>query len=449
MTLLIMKTNNSKVLLYPGKSKLILKISGKKEDVDFIKTLQYYVYDSEYRRWLITKNKSNYEALKNHFGDRLEIVSDESLLEYSKRKPEISVIRYKRGRIRIVVDYDFQLIQLIKSFPYYYWDIENKWWTTVYTESVINSLKDYAKQNGYVYKFSEYRNPGILPRIDKYSDPAFRKCPEEYTNKLKVMRYSDSTVKSYKSHFEEFINFYKTKEIKEISEEEIKEFLRYLVVERRVSESYQNVAINAIKFYYEKVLGEERKFYYLERPRKEKVLPVVLSKEEVFKMIRKTINLKHRAIIMLIYSAGLRISEAINMRVEDIDSKRNLVIIRQAKGKKDRTSLLSEKTLETLREYYRLYEPKVYLFEGRNGEKYTASSIQKIVKRAAWRAGIMKKVTTHTLRHSFATHLLEQGVNLRYIQDLLGHSSSKTTEIYTHISSRSYEGIKNPLDDIE
>ncbi len=263
------------------------------------------------------------------------------------------------------------------------------------------------------------------------------------------MRYSDSTVRTYSSNFEEFINFHHTKKINDISEPEIIEFMRYLVVERKISESYQNTSINAIKFYYEKLLGESRKFYYLERPKREKTLPVVMSKEEVYAMIKLTKNIKHKAILMLIYSAGLRVSEAVNMRLEDIDSKRNIIVIRQGKGKKDRNSLLSEKTLVFLREYYKLYQPKEYLFTGMNGGKYTTSSIQKIVKQAAKRAGIIKNITSHTLRHSFATHLLEQGVNLRYIQTLLGHESSKTTEIYTHVSSMAYGDIKNPFDDID
>jgi len=166
-------------------------------------------------------------------------------------------------------------------------------------------------------------------------------------------------------------------------------------------------------------------------------------------MIKLTDNLKHKCILMIIYSAGLRVNEAINLTLKDIDSKRGLITIRQGKGKKDRNSLLSAKSLLTLRQYYRIFVPKIYLFEGERGDKYTSSSLQKVVKQAASRAGITKHVTPHTLRHSFATHLLEQGVNLRYIQTILGHESSKTTEIYTHVSSAGIKDIINPLDDMD
>ncbi|MBT7145259.1 MAG: tyrosine-type recombinase/integrase [Bacteroidetes bacterium] len=160
-------------------------------------------------------------------------------------------------------------------------------------------------------------------------------------------------------------------------------------------------------------------------------------------------NLKHKCILSIIYSAGLRVSEAISLKVKDIDSDRGMIIIRQSKGKKDRISLLSNKILLLLRTYYSLYKPKEYLFEGSKGGKYTSSSIHKIVKKAANEANITKTVSTHTLRHSFATHLLEQGVSLRYIQTILGHESSKTTEIYTHVSSTKFNEINNPFDDMD
>jgi site-specific recombinase XerD len=173
---------------------------------------------------------------------------------------------------------------------------------------------------------------------------------------------------------------------------------------------------------------------------------VVLSEEEVSRLFAATNNLKHKALLMLIYSAGLRISEALQMKISDIDSNRMQITIRQGKGKKDRTGLLSEQMLTILRSYYQLYEPRQYLFEGSSGGKYSTRSAQQVLRQACQRAGIHKKVTLHTLRHSFATHLLEAGTDLRYIQVLLGHSSSKTTEIYTHVSTKALKDIKSPLD---
>ena len=184
-------------------------------------------------------------------------------------------------------------------------------------------------------------------------------------------------------------------------------FLRYLVIERKVSISYQNQAINAIKFYYERVLGGQRKVYLVDRPRTETKLPVVLSQEEVCEILKATVNLKHKAILMTIYSAGLRISEAIQLKVSDIDSQRMQIRITQAKGKKDRYTLLAVKTLDLLRQYVRMYKPKFWLFEGQKGEQYSNSSIQAILKVSLSKTKIQKRVTVHTLRHSFATHLLE------------------------------------------
>ena len=188
------------------------------------------------------------------------------------------------------------------------------------------------------------------------------------------------------------------------------------------------------------------RFYSIERPRKKQKLPKVLSKEEVKTLIHSTNNIKHRCIVSLLYSAGLRRSELINLKLEDIDSKRMLIHIRDAKRGKDRYTLLSKNTLHDLRQYYKAWKPKSYLFEGPKCKPYTGSSVEKIVKRAALKASILKKVTPHMLRHSFATHLLESGTDLRHIQTLLGHDSSKTTEIYTHVAVSSFNSIKNPLD---
>ena len=223
-------------------------------------------------------------------------------------------------------------------------------------------------------------------------------------------------------------------------------YLRYLVMERKVSASYQNQAINAIKFYYERVLGGNRKFYFVERPLKEKTLPIVLNEAEVKSILNHTHNIKHKAILMVAYSAGLRVSEIVNLKIADIDSGRMQIRISSAKGNKDRYTLLSDKTLGVLRTYFKAYKPKEWLFEGAARQQYSVRSVQKILKVSARAAGIQKAISIHTLRHSFATHLLEHGTDIRYIQGLLGHGNVKTTEIYTHISNQAMSQIKSPLD---
>jgi site-specific recombinase XerD len=212
------------------------------------------------------------------------------------------------------------------------------------------------------------------------------------------------------------------------------------------SESSLNEHINAIKFYFEVVHKMPNRFYDFPRPAKAEKLPEILGKAAIMEMINKTYNLKHLCIISLLYSAGLRRSELINLQLTDIDSERMSVKIKGAKGGKDRISLLSNRMLKQLRLYYKTYLPKVYLFEGFDGAPYSGSSVVKVVSTAAKRAGIRQKVTPHMLRHSFATHLLEDGTDLRYIQALLGHNSSKTTEIYTHVATNIFKTIINPLD---
>ncbi len=289
----------------------------------------------------------------------------------------------------------------------------------------------------------------MKPRKSKYDIKNYRACPVEYKNKLIELRYSTNTFEVYTALFEEFINYYEDIRIDDITEEMIHDFQRYLVAERRVSTSSQNQYINAIKFYYERVKGGQRKIYYIDRPREEKFLPEVLNAEEILKIFNATDNLKHRVILMTIYSAGLRIGEAVNLKIKDIDSKRMQIRVEQAKGKKDRYTLLGHKTLEMLRQYVAAYKPKVWLFEGASGERYSQKSIQLILKKSVEKVGLKKRITVHTLRHSFATHLLEAGTDLRYIQSLLGHSSSKTTEIYTHVTTKGFDQIRNPLDSLD
>ena len=272
-----------------------------------------------------------------------------------------------------------------------------------------------------------------------------RRCPEEYLLKLELKRYANSTIRTYVHFFEHFINQYPDIDLHAINESHIRGYLQLLIRQHK-SNSCINQAINAIKFYYEVVLGMPNRFYEVERPRKEFKLPTIISKEEVLALIAQTNNLKHRCIVELLYGSGLRRSELINLKIEDIDSKRMLVRIKKAKGNKDRLTLLSQNALLDLRCYYKNWKPKEYLFEGQKGGKYSGQAVVNVVKKAAFKAKIRIPVTPHMLRHSFATHLLEAGVDLRQIQVLLGHQSTKTTEIYTHVATNTFKSIKNPLD---
>lgn len=269
-------------------------------------------------------------------------------------------------------------------------------------------------------------------------------CPEEYLSKLEILRYSNNTVRAYVNCFEAFINHFKETEPLEINENEIREYLQKLIRDGK-SNSYINQALNSIKFYYEVVNGMPNRFYSIERPRKKKRLPDVLSKDEILGIIENTNNLKHRCIVELLYSSGLRRNELLQLRPSDIDSKRMMVRVRQGKGSKDRLTILSKSTLNDLRQYFKEYRPKNFLFEGVNGKSYSTSSVLNIIVNAAKKAGINRRVTPHMLRHSFATHLLEKGTDIRHIQLLLGHGSTRTTEIYTHVADRSFMKIEDLL----
>ncbi len=268
--------------------------------------------------------------------------------------------------------------------------------------------------------------------------------PDSYLDKLVIKRYSINTARTYIFAFELFINYIK-KPINTVSEIDINEYIKHLIHQKK-SDSSINIAINSIKFYYEVVLDRPNRFYRFDRPRKRERLPKVISTEAIGKMISRTENIKHKCILMLLYSSGLRRQELLNLKIEDIDSERMLIRVNDGKGKKTRFTLLSETLLTSLRIYYKEYRPRYYLFEGVKNQQYSAESVVKLTRRAGIKASINFSVTPHILRHSFATHLLENGTDLRYIQQLLGHNSSKTTEIYTHVANHNFKKIKNPLD---
>ncbi len=274
-----------------------------------------------------------------------------------------------------------------------------------------------------------------------------RQVPSAYIDLLKTRRYSPATINTYSSLFKKFIHHF-DKAPESITEQEIKDYLLHVVEKRKLSYSTQNQIINAIKFYYEQVLGLEKKKYWIDRPRKTFKLPTVASEEEIVSMVVAAVNFKHKCIISMLYSAGIRRSELVNLRIADIDADRKQVIVRSGKGNRDRVTLLSDRMLIALLKYMQEYKPHYWLFEGVGRKQYSGSSVGKVVKDACRRAGIRKNITPHVLRHSFATHLMEQGTDTRYIQKLLGHKSLNTTAIYAHVSRKNLQKIKSPLDRI-
>lgn len=269
---------------------------------------------------------------------------------------------------------------------------------------------------------------------------------EAMKRELNIRGYSPKTVKAYLLHVTGFVRYF-DKSPTELDRSHIYQYLLHLTNERGVSVAYRDQAVSALKFLYGRVLGRPFVADSLPRPKKEHKLPAVLSAGEVKKFLEAVRNIKHLTILMLMYSAGLRVGEAVRLKVDDIDSDRRMIHVRGGKGKKDRYTLLSNTALEVLRMYWWLYKPENWLFPGeREGRHISARTVQKVVEQTRKRAGIRKYFSAHTLRHSFATHLLENGTDLRYIQELLGHKSSKTTEVYTHVTKRNIARITSPLD---
>jgi len=450
------QTRGIDVIVLVSGRRIFVKLPKDENDVRFLRNIRYSRWDRKNFHWVVPNYPGNLDLIRSYFKNRIKIHTIQT--EYQEntdfaenptaKSKQLIMILTSKGRVKLIFGMNQELVAAIKNIPFHEWDPVNRWWTMPMTDRFCEEIRKAARQSGFEIIEQEEgtaKNKG-LARPSRNTVVNYRNCPGEYILKLKELRYSEKTVAIYRSMFEEFINYYSKSEIERIDEKMIISFLRYLVMDRKVSESYQNQSINAIKFYYERVMGGNRKVYMVERPRRDKKLPVVLSETEVRMAIKSVTNLKHKAIMMVTYSGGLRISEVINLRIADIDSKRMQIFVRNAKGGKDRYTLLSKKVVPVLQEYYRNYRPKEWLFEGVAGGKYSEASIGAVVKKAFRNAGIKKRATTHTLRHCFATHLLENGTDIRYIQALLGHESSKTTEIYTHMTTKGFDQIVNPMD---
>ena len=294
-----------------------------------------------------------------------------------------------------------------------------------------------------------YRN---LPAI-KNQHPALKDTEDThqlairaYVEMLRLRNYSQNTIKNYRNWFILFLKCFPGRKPSTITKNEILDLMVRFRNSPKWSPTTQNQLINAIKFFYEKLLKRPAEMYELPRAKKPEQLPTVFSESEVLAIIKASSNLKHKTILCMAYAGGLRVSEIVNMKPGDIDSKRMLMLVRQGKGKKDRMVMLSEKLLLMLRAYYKNYKPKRWLFEGPDGKAYSTRSISKIVYQCKMKAKVYKKGSIHAMRHSFATHLLEGGTDLLSIKQLLGHNSLRTTMQYTHVSKKMISKIQSPLD---
>ena len=354
----------------------------------------------------------------------------------------IKVQPFEYNRIQIVLNnFDKEIIEQIRMFEGRTYHEEGPYWTIPFSEKAIEKIRKVFSDQTLVL------DPIYMSSIERmcYNQSELLKY---FDNELKLRGYSPLTRKNYRNQLIQFRSFI-DKLLINVKEEEIRNYLLFLLERKCVSKSYLNQAISTIKFLYTYVLKTPMLISEIPRPRREKKMPVVLGREEVLRLIGVIRNPKHALLIMLTYSAGLRVSEIVSLKPEDIDMERGMIHIRSAKGSKDRYTTLSAYAMEALKNYYRVYKPKVWVFPNYHEEEHlTTRTAEKILEKASENAGINKHISIHSLRHSFATHLLEDGTDLRYVQELLGHSSPNTTMIYTHVTKTDLKRIRSPLDTI-
>jgi len=344
--------------------------------------------------------------------------------------------------ICFICEKDLQLIEILKTKLNAHWSATKKCWYLPISQFNLNKAFEAFKSIAWL----DLKNLPHTSNEDKYQIDTQQE-KERFEKWLKFRRYSPNTIKTYTDALVVFLSYFDYKPVSELSNDDVVLFVNQYILKRKYSFSYQNQIVNALKLYFREIRKSKIEVEGLQRPRREHKLPNVLSMDEVKAILQAPTNVKHRTMLSLIYACGLRRSELLNLKIEDVDSKRHMLIIRNAKGYKDRQVPISDKTIEMLREYYKMYRPKVWLFEGqKEGEKYSEQSLQSVLKQAVSKSNIRKPVTLHWLRHSYATHLLESGTDLRFIQELLGHKSSKTTEIYTHVTEKSLQKIISPFD---
>jgi site-specific recombinase XerD len=351
----------------------------------------------------------------------------------------------KSGRFKVFIPYALKSErEAFKKLNTSFYHVSQKLWSMVNTPENLKKVQELFGEK----LILEQKEPVQHPQPNFTLGVGSQEALDLLKQKLILKAYSPSTIGNYATAFSKFLRFFEQRDIRSITKEEIEGFVYHQISKYKISDSAQNSLINAVKAYYEQVLGKPREYYDIQRPKASQALPNVLSKEEIAGIIQATSNLKHRTILLTIYSAGLRISEAIRLRVRDIHSDEGYLFIKGSKNKKDRKTVLSPILLKELRSYYRAYKPSYWLFEGQDGGQYSTKSIQNIFRASIQKSGANPWATVHTLRHSFATHLLQNGTNLRMIQVLLGHSSSKTTEIYSHVLAVSNKNVVSPLDQI-
>ena len=471
-------------VLFPKREELLIKI----------KSIEGRRWSRSKNCWHVPYNKSSFQAIEVAFGKDNLLFQNKKRISDSQRKIPLS--KREKGKIQpLIKDYpcygeirkrfvgDKILVQglndkwikvyvphdkkgwleVIRNINGRRWDVDNAYWILPYVKVSFYAMK---KNIGLEYVILDLEVEKDIP--DKFDLPFIKSKSKKNKNSkswdllndyqkkaiqdteeyLILKQYSPTTIKSYRTHLIAILLFHNKILPEKIENKEIQSYLLHQIKFKRISESTQNVVINAYKAYVEKILDRPRTYVVVPRPKKPKKLPDILSTEEVISLINVTKNLKHKICLLLIYSAGLRRSELLNLLNRSINTERRKIHIKGGKGKKDRYVTLAETVIPYLKEYRKIYKPLRWLIEGKYGEKYSGSSLQKIFKEALIKSKVNPYATLHTLRHSYATHCVENGHNLKSVQEALGHNSLKTTEIYLHISSKALNKLRSPLDNL-
>jgi len=356
-----------------------------------------------------------------------------------------------QAQIAIRFDFDTSVKAHIKELDGVVWSQTHKTFYILKTSENKKKVYDHLRNHNYYIDYSaleEDISEKVVPLKNKNIVLSLQSQVylDRYIGHLQGKRLSESTLKTYGNFMLLFLNFIDDIPMQAVGKAEVDNFMEKVIAARSYSISSHRQCVSALKYFAELFIESPLDVSQLKRPKKDYLLPTVLSKQEILALLQATRNLKHRAILALLYSSGLRIGELLAMELRDIDFDRRQVLIKKGKGRKDRNVLLAITMEPLLLNYIHTYKPNRYFVEGRGGTHYSATSIRHFLKRSCKDAGIRKRVTPHTLRHSYATHMLENGIDLRYIQVLLGHAKPETTMIYTHVTQKDLLKISSPLD---
>lgn len=401
--------------------------------------------------WYMPVGEFNYEAFT-------EALNGDAIIEIPANKPKQEEkqtfskkvtfeVNAKEHLIYILFYFDSRVVEAIKGIKGAWYHVGAKIWSVPNTDEHLEQINMIFSSNAYKISVGKITHSYAKTKTFK-KKPETNLIPEHYSRQLKLENKSKRTIEIYESFINQFLNAFEGIEPKDIPMERIRGYILHHREHLHYSESYQNQLISSLKSFYRIMYKTILAYEEIPRPKKSRSLPRVLSKQEVERIINTPSNIKHRLILALLYGCGLRLNELVCLQVNDFNFNNNTLMIIRGKGSKDRRVPIPKAILPLLHRYIKSYLPENYLLYGQNQIQYSGSSIQKLVREYSRKAGIEKHVTPHTLRHCYATHMLEKGVDLRYIQELLGHRSSKTTEIYTHVTNRKLGELGNPLDDI-